>query len=81
MTPEAEALRSRFGIPGMHVLQFAFGPDSTARPFWFDEHSVVYTGTHDNDTTRGWTREPDVDRAARYLERAARGAVNRYRHF
>jgi 4-alpha-glucanotransferase len=67
VTPEAEALRNRFKIPGMHVLQFSFGPDAAARPFWFDEHSVVYTGTHDNDTTRGWTREPDVERAARYL--------------
>ncbi|MHC4938124.1 MAG: 4-alpha-glucanotransferase [Planctomycetota bacterium] len=74
VTPEAEALRARFGIPGMHVLQFSFGHDPAARPFWFDEQSVVYTGTHDNDTTRGWTREPDVERAARYLG-CSRGEV------
>jgi len=67
VTEEAEALRKRFGLPGMHVLQFSFGPDPRARPFWFDEQSVVYTGTHDNDTTRGWLREPDAARAARYL--------------
>ena len=67
VTEEAEALRERFGLPGMHVLQFSFGPDPRTRPFWFDEQSVVYTGTHDNDTTRGWLREPDAARAARYV--------------
>ncbi|MEM8883046.1 MAG: 4-alpha-glucanotransferase [Planctomycetota bacterium] len=67
VTPEAEALRARFGIPGMHVLQFSFGEDRRDRPFWFDERAVVYTGTHDNDTTRSWSDEPDAARAQRYL--------------
>jgi len=56
ITPEVQALRSHFGLPGMKILQFAF--DSDARnPYLPHNHepmSVVYTGTHDNDTTLGW---------------------------
>jgi 4-alpha-glucanotransferase len=56
ITPEVEALRDRFGLPGMKVLQFAFdgNPDNPYLPGHHGEHSVVYTGTHDNDTTVGW---------------------------
>ena len=56
ITPEVEALRDRFGLPGMKILQFAFSgqPDNPYLPFWYPERSVVYTGTHDNDTTLGW---------------------------
>jgi 4-alpha-glucanotransferase len=56
ITPDVEALRDQFGFPGMKVLQFAFGSD-TANPFLpynYLRNSVVYTGTHDNDTTVGW---------------------------
>ncbi len=56
ITPEVEALRNRFGLPGMKILQFAFGGDAT-NPYLPHNHersSVVYTGTHDNDTTLGW---------------------------
>jgi 4-alpha-glucanotransferase len=56
ITPEVHALRDRQGIPGMKVLQFAFG-DPGARiylPHNFPANSVVYSGTHDNDTTLGW---------------------------
>jgi 4-alpha-glucanotransferase len=56
ITPEVEDLRDRFGLPGMKVLQFAFNGDAE-NPYLPDrhgEHSVVYTGTHDNDTTAGW---------------------------
>ncbi len=56
ITPEVEELRDRFGLPGMKVLQFAFNGDAD-NPYLPDrhgEHSVVYTGTHDNDTTVGW---------------------------
>jgi 4-alpha-glucanotransferase len=59
ITPEVEALRARCGFPGMHVLQFVFGPDPTGgivRPHGFARHAVVYTGTHDNDTIVGWWR-------------------------
>lgn len=55
LTPEAEALRDRFAFPGMRVLQFAFGQDDSYHmPHNFPTRSVVYTGTHDNDTSRGW---------------------------
>jgi 4-alpha-glucanotransferase len=57
ITPEVEALRERFGFPGMAILQFAFGTDPQAadfRPHNYRRHHVVYTGTHDNDTTVGW---------------------------
>jgi 4-alpha-glucanotransferase len=56
ITPEVRALRRQFGLPGMRVLQFAFG-DTSANPYLphnYDRNTVVYTGTHDNDTTRGW---------------------------
>jgi 4-alpha-glucanotransferase len=53
--PQADALRERFGLPGMRVLQFAFDdPDSPHAPGRHVRHSVVYTGTHDNDTALGW---------------------------
>lgn len=56
ITPDVEALRKRFGLPGMRVLQFAFdgGSDNPHLPHNHTRDSVVYTGTHDNDTTVGW---------------------------
>ncbi|MEP6487537.1 4-alpha-glucanotransferase [Microcoleus vaginatus GB2-A3] len=56
ITPEVEALRDRFEFPGMKILQFAFGagPEDPFWPFNYDRNCVVYTGTHDNDTTVGW---------------------------
>lgn len=56
ITPEVHALRDRLQIPGMKVLQFAFG-DPGAHiylPHNYPSNCVVYTGTHDNDTTLGW---------------------------
>jgi 4-alpha-glucanotransferase len=56
ITPEVYALRERLGIPGMKVLQFGFG-DPGAHiylPHKYEPNCVVYTGTHDNDTTPGW---------------------------
>ncbi len=56
ITPEVEALRDRFGLPGMKILQFAFD-SGAANPYLPHNHrknAVVYTGTHDNDTTCGW---------------------------
>jgi 4-alpha-glucanotransferase len=83
ITPEVEALRERFGLPGMAILQFAFGNDPQApdfKPHNYPRNRVVYTGTHDNDTTVGWwtgavghsTRsdtelESERDLARRYL--------------
>ncbi|MGM3305932.1 4-alpha-glucanotransferase [Anabaena sp. WFMT] len=56
ITPAVEALRDQFEFPGMKVLQFAFGsdPGNPFLPFNYLRNSVVYTGTHDNDTTVGW---------------------------
>jgi 4-alpha-glucanotransferase len=56
ITGEVEELRDRFGLPGMKILQFAFdsGPDNPYLPHNLTTNCVVYTGTHDNDTTLGW---------------------------
>jgi 4-alpha-glucanotransferase len=56
ITPDVEELRDSLGYPGMKVLQFAFGDDSDNPylPHNVRENAMVYTGTHDNDTTRGW---------------------------
>lgn len=56
ITPEVEALRDKFGFPGMKVLQFAFGSgmESKFLPHNFPPNCVVYTGTHDNDTTKAY---------------------------
>jgi 4-alpha-glucanotransferase len=65
VTPEMEALRDRFGLPGMRVLQFAFGAgrDDPFLPHRHVRNTVVYTGTHDNDTARGWyATAPEAER-------------------
>jgi len=56
ITPDVDALRKRFGFPGMRILQFAFAGDATDRflPHNHEPDTVVYTGTHDNDTVAGW---------------------------
>ena len=56
ITPGVENLRKEFGFPGMRVLQFAFGGDATNDhlPHNHTRDAVVYTGTHDNDTTARW---------------------------
>ncbi len=67
ITPEVEALRRRFALPGMHVLQFAFDGDPmlTHLPHCHAPDGVVYTGTHDNDTLRGWYAALDEPPRAR----------------
>lgn len=56
ITPEVEELRERFDIPGMLILQFAFdgGPGNPYLPHNHTSNQVVYTGTHDNDTSLSW---------------------------
>jgi 4-alpha-glucanotransferase len=56
ITPDVLALRDRFRVPGTRVLQFAFDGDARNPylPHNYVENTVVYTGTHDNATTRGW---------------------------
>jgi len=72
ITEDVRELQRRVGYPGMYVLQFAF--DSDARnpylPHNHERNAVVYTGTHDNDTTRGWWEALPPERRAyvsRYL--------------
>jgi 4-alpha-glucanotransferase len=56
ITPDVIALRDGCGFPGMKILQFGFGTDGSHEflPHNYPRHCVVYTGTHDNDTARGW---------------------------
>jgi 4-alpha-glucanotransferase len=56
ITPEVEQLRQQFAMPGMRVLQFGFGSRGAHNylPHRYEPNTVVYTGTHDNDTTAGW---------------------------
>jgi 4-alpha-glucanotransferase len=61
ITPEVTALREKYAMPGMKILQFAFGDDAS-NPYLPHQHcqdSVVYTGTHDNNTTLGWYQTLD----------------------
>jgi 4-alpha-glucanotransferase len=72
ITPEVEALRDRFEFPGMKILHFAFGggPDNPYLPFIYSRNCVVYTGTHDNNTTVGWFNqisEQEKGNVLRYL--------------
>jgi 4-alpha-glucanotransferase len=80
ITPDVHALRRKLGLPGMHVLQFAFGsgPENPDLPHNYGRNAVVYTGTHDNDTTRGWFESrPEAERAfiLRYLRCGPREVV------
>jgi len=63
ITPEVDKLRESFGLPGMKVLQFAFLSDAKNRdlPHNYAKNFVVYTGTHDNNTTLGWLRNVKGD--------------------
>lgn len=74
ITPAVEGLRDDNGLPGMKVLQFAFAADGSDPylPHNYTENCVVYTGTHDNDTTLGWywsAPEAERDYVRRYLGR------------
>ena len=79
VTQEVERLRDEFGLPGMRILQFAFGGDSNNlhMPHNFVRNAVVYTGTHDSDTVAGWYKEKakkrknqsgEADHCRRYLQ-------------
>src|SRR5262249_14456555 len=76
ITPDVSALRDEFHIPGTKVLQFAFdgNSDNPHLPHNYVSNMVVYTGTHDNPTTRGWYEElPDARRQSLWssLKRSA----------
>jgi len=77
ITDEVRELRDRLGLPGMRVLQFAFDAGESGVPFdprnaflphTYVERSVVYTGTHDNDTLAGWLSQASREERG-YLER------------
>ncbi len=72
ITDDVYALRDRYGLPGMRVLQFGFDgdPRNPHLPHNYDENCVAYTGTHDNDTTAGWyagLAPAERERAIEYL--------------
>ena len=75
ITPEVEALRDQFELPGMKLLQFGFDSDAT-NPFLphnYPQRCVAYTGTHDNDTSFGWFRNASPEErsnAQRYFARS-----------
>jgi 4-alpha-glucanotransferase len=74
ITPDVHALREQFQLPGTRVLQFAFDGrnDNPHLPHNYGPNMVVYTGTHDNNTTRGWFEELPPDQRQnvwRYLKR------------
>lgn len=73
ITPDVVELREAFEFPGMKILQFAFDSkeDNDYLPHTYDKNCVVYTGTHDNDTTRGWYEKcssEDADQVRKYLQ-------------
>lgn len=75
ITPEVEAIRQRFGFPGMAILQFAFGKDPQApdfKPHNYPRELVGYSGTHDNDTTMGWWRSTGDGDSTRTAEDIAK---------
>jgi 4-alpha-glucanotransferase len=82
ITLEVHALRDRWNLPGMRVLQFAFGGDDPAnpfKPFNFIRYCVAYTGTHDNDTIVGWLSNlegGDSTRTAEQCQMERRNALN-----
>jgi 4-alpha-glucanotransferase len=68
ITPDVTALLAELGFPGMKVLQFAFSEDDSPHlPHRHVENAVVYTGTHDNDTTAGWTKTLSQEERERFL--------------
>jgi 4-alpha-glucanotransferase len=68
VTPAVYALRDRYALPGIRILQFAFGDDRSAPsflPYNYPPRAVVYTGTHDNDTLVGWFHDAGASGSTR----------------
>jgi len=70
ITPEVEQLRRSFNLPGMRIMQFGFGNPGAHiyLPHRFESNTVVYTGTHDNDTTVGWWKSGATAEEKRAVE-------------
>lgn len=79
VTDEVLALRDDFKLPGMRVLQWGYGPGSYHAPFRAPENAVVYPGTHDNDTVKGWWKS--VDAATRKRFKAGTGGAASTAHW
>ena len=79
ITAEVEKLRDDYNLPGMKILQFAFGTDSTNQnlPHNYTTNFLVYTGTHDNDTTLGWFNSIDK-KERRFLHRYIAGSGKQF---
>lgn len=80
ITDEVRALREDAGFPGMRILQFAFGGDANNPylPHSFDQNTVVYTGTHDNNTSLGWYESASAeekDHFRRYMNVSGKDAA------
>ena len=73
ITPDVVELRAHYGLPGMRILQFGFegGPQDSFLPHNYPVNCVVYTGTHDNDTARGW-----YERVAQNSKKFCRGYLD-----
>jgi 4-alpha-glucanotransferase len=76
ITPDVKEVMEHFGFPGMKVLLFAFGEDNPDHPYLphtYKKNCLVYTGTHDNNTVKGWfekeARPEDRKRLFEYLDR------------
>jgi 4-alpha-glucanotransferase len=78
ITPEVEALRDEFDLPGMKILQFAFSgeADNPYLPDNYERNSVVYTGTHDNDTTLGWSNSLNDAQKAYIIDYLGKPAIS-----
>ncbi|MBC7237574.1 MAG: 4-alpha-glucanotransferase, partial [Chloroflexi bacterium] len=81
ISPDVHELRERFGLPGMRVLQFAFDSDASNPhlPHNYKPDTLVYTGTHDNDTTVGWYASRDEK--VRHYVRIYTGADDSHIHW
>lgn len=78
ITPDVVRLRKAFGFPGMRVLQFAFDgdPDNLYLPYNYERDTVVYTGTHDNDTLVGWFASLSEEEKRRVTDYIGREDIN-----
>lgn len=79
ITPEVEKLRDDFGLPGMKILQFAFCSDTLNinLPHNYTSNFVVYTGTHDNDTSLGWFNSIDK-KERKFLHKYIQGSGKQF---
>ncbi|MEM5785879.1 MAG: 4-alpha-glucanotransferase [Syntrophobacteraceae bacterium] len=71
ITPDVKEVMERYSFPGMKVLHFAFGGDTTTNPYIPHNHvknCIIYTGTHDNNTSRGWYEQDATSREKECIE-------------